>query len=64
MLFETNKFLFKINEILFKVEKLWFKIEKVLFKTKKVEVKMLRKINVDDIEILLFNSVNVSTIMY
>ena len=55
MLFKINEFLFKINEILFEIKKL-------LFETKKIE--MSRKVNVNNVEILLFNSINVNTIMY
>ena len=62
MLFEINEFLFEINEILFEIKKLLFKIEKVLFKTKKVEVS--RKVNVNNVKMLLFNSINVNTIVY
>ena len=62
VLFEINEFSFEINEILFKIKKLLFEIEKMLFETKKV--KMLQKINVNNVEILLFNSVNVSIIIY
>ena len=62
ILFKINEFLFKIKKVLFKIEKLLFKIEKMLFETKKVE--MLRKTNVNNVEILLFNLINVSTIIY
>ena len=62
MLFEINEFLFKIDEVLFKIKRLLFEIKKMLLETKKV--KMLRKIDVNDAEVLLFNSVNVSTVMY
>ena len=62
MLFKINEFLFEINKILFKIKKLLFEIEKVLFETKKVE--MSRKINVNDVEILLFDLINVSTVIY
>ena len=64
MLLEINEFLFEVDEVLFETKRLWFKVEKVLFKTKKIEIEMLREINVDDIEILLFNLINVNTVMY
>ena len=64
MLFKINKFLFEINEILFKTKKLWFEIEKMLFETKKIKIKVSQKINVDNVEILLFNLINVNTIIY
>ena len=62
VLFKINKFLFEINDVLLKIEKLLFEIEKMLFETKKVE--MLQKINVNDVEILLFNLINVNIIVY
>ena len=58
----AKKVLFKTNGFLFKIKKLLFKIEKMLFETEKVE--MLQKVNVDNVEILLFNLINVNTIMY
>ena len=54
--------LFKINEILFKIKKLLFEIKKMLFETKKI--KMLQKINVNNVEILLFNLINMNIIIY
>ena len=62
MLFKINEFLFEIDEILFKTKKLLFEIEKMLFETKKVEV--LRKVDINDVEVLLFNLINVNIIMY
>ena len=62
VLFETNEFLFKINKVLFKIKKLLFEIKKMLFETKKIE--MLQKINVNNVEILLFDSININTIIY
>ena len=58
----AKKVLFEIKKVLFKVEKLLLEIKKVLFKTKKIE--MLQKVDVDNVEILLFNLINVNTIMY
>ena len=62
MLFEINEFLLEIDEVLFEIKRLLFEIEKVLFETKKVE--MLREVDIDDVEILLFNSIDVNIIMY
>ena len=62
VLFEINEFLLEINKVLFKIKKLLFEIEKMLLKTEKVEIS--QKINVDDVEILLFNSINVNIVIY
>ena len=58
----AKKVLFEINEFLFEIEKLLFEIEKVLFKTKKVE--MLQEVNVKNVEMLLFDLINVNIIIY
>ena len=62
VLFKINEFLFEIKKVLFEIEKLLFEIEKVLFKTKKIE--MLREIDIDNVEVLLFNLINVSIVIY
>ena len=62
MLLEINEFLFKIDEILFKIKKLLFEIKEMLLETKRVKV--LQEIDVNDVEILLFNLINVNIIMY
>ena len=58
----AKKVLFKVDEFLFEIKKVLFEVKRLLFKIEKVEI--LRKANVNNVGILLFNLINVNIVVY